>query len=150
MKLIPVLLFIMTNTKIIVLHRSHGTKVVLQAYEDALGMRRASVTAQYIGDIGWKKNKEHVIISGLVGGCLLSLNLDWRDLIGIRVAAILKNAFRYISREPSSLRLLYDKRCWDLFYTLFNFPYFLWRTFFCNINIFNVIIFTKLSFRISP
>ena len=46
MKLIPVLLSIMTNTKIIVLHRSHGTKVALQAYEDALGMRRASVTAQ--------------------------------------------------------------------------------------------------------
>ena len=45
MKLIPVLLSIMTNAKI-VLHRSHGTKVVLQAYVDALGMRRASVTAQ--------------------------------------------------------------------------------------------------------
>ena len=52
MKLIPVLLSIITNTQIIVLHRSHGTKVVLQAYEDVLGMRRASVTAQYIGDIG--------------------------------------------------------------------------------------------------
>ena len=49
MKLIPVLLSIMTNTKILVLHRSHGTKVVLQAYEDTLGMQRASVTAQYIG-----------------------------------------------------------------------------------------------------
>ena len=46
MKFIPVLLSIMTNTKIIVLHRSHETKIVLQAYEDALGMRRASVTAQ--------------------------------------------------------------------------------------------------------
>ena len=46
MELIPVLLSIMTNRKIIVLHRSHGTKVVLQANEDALGMRRASVTAQ--------------------------------------------------------------------------------------------------------
>ena len=37
---------IMTNAKIIVLHRSHGTKVVLQANEDALGMWRATVTAQ--------------------------------------------------------------------------------------------------------
>ena len=52
MKLLPVLLSMMASTKIIVLHRSHETKVVLQAYEDALGMRRASVTAQYIGDIG--------------------------------------------------------------------------------------------------
>ena len=52
MKLIPVLHSIMTNTKIIVLRRSHGTKFILQAYEDALGMRRASITAQYIGDIG--------------------------------------------------------------------------------------------------
>ena len=51
MKSIPVLLSVMTNTKIIVLHRSHGTKVVLQAHEDALGMRCASITAQYIGDI---------------------------------------------------------------------------------------------------
>ena len=105
MKLIPVLLFLKTNTKIIVLHRSHGTKVVIQAYEDALGMRRASVTDQYIGDIGRKKNKEHGIISGLVGGCLLSLNLHWRGLIGIRVAAILKNAFHSISRESSTLRI---------------------------------------------
>ena len=103
MKLLPVLLSMMASTKIIVLHRSHETKVVLQAYEDALGMRRASVTAQYIGDIGWKK-KEHSIIAGVVEGCLLSLNLDWRDLIGIRVAAILKNTFPSISREPSTLR----------------------------------------------
>ena len=51
-----------------------------------------------------KKKKEHGIISGLVGGCLLSLNLDWRGLIGIRLAAILKNAFRSISCEPSTLR----------------------------------------------
>ena len=46
MKSIPVLLSIMTNTKIIVLNRSHGRKVVLQAYDDALDMRRASDTAQ--------------------------------------------------------------------------------------------------------
>ena len=46
MKFIPVLLSIMTNTKKIVLHRSHGRNVVLQAYEDALGMRRASVPTQ--------------------------------------------------------------------------------------------------------
>ena len=103
MKLIPVLLSIMTTTKITVFHRSHATTVVLQAYEDALGKRRASVTAQYIGDIGRKK-KEHGRILGLVGGCLLNLNLDWRGLIGIEVAAILKNAFRSISREPSTLR----------------------------------------------
>ena len=48
MTFIPVLFYIMTNTTIIVLHRSHGTEVVLQAYKDALDMRRASVIAQYI------------------------------------------------------------------------------------------------------
>ena len=31
---------------VIVLQRSYGTKVVLQAYEDTLGMQRANVTAQ--------------------------------------------------------------------------------------------------------
>ena len=34
----------------------------------------------------------------------MSLNLDWRGLIGIMIAVILKNAFRSISREPSTLR----------------------------------------------
>ena len=41
------------------------------------------------------EKKEHGIISELVGGCFLGLNLHWPCLIGIRIAAILKNAFRY-------------------------------------------------------
>ena len=73
-----------------------------------------------------EKNKEHGIISGLVGGCLLSLNLDSRGLIGIRVAAILKNAFISIFREPFTCR---QKVSRPFLYTI-KFPIFFVHNFF--------------------
>ena len=92
------------------------------------------------------EKKEHGIILRLVGACLVSLNLDWRGLIGIRVAAILKNGYRSISREPSTLRQTVFKH----FLYIIKFSIFFVNDFFCNANIFKVIIFTKLSFQMSP
>ena len=92
-----------------------------------------------------KNNEEHGVISGLVRRYLLSLSIDWWGLIGIRIATIFKNAFRSISREPSTSRQNVSR----LFLYIIKFPIFFVNNFFRNINIVKVITFTMISLRIS-
>ena len=64
--------------------------------------------------------------------------IDWRGLIGIRVAAILKNAFRSISCERSTLR----QKVFRPFLYIIKFIIFLYITFFVTL-IFSIFLYLQ-------